>query len=71
MFEVPPSMSVYPSAGDFAAISEPIVPPEPPRLSTMICCPHASLIFWPIDRANISPELPGVYGTMKRIGFVG
>ena len=63
--------TVYPSAADFATMSEPIDPPAPPRLSIIICWPKA----WPIGscmmRAITSVPPPGGYGTTNLIGLVG
>jgi serine/threonine protein kinase len=46
-------------------------PLAPGRLSAMTCWPQASCSFWPIIRARMSVEPPGVNGTMMRIGFSG
>ena len=47
----------------------PIVPPAPGRLSTITGWPHAALSRSPTMRAITSVALPGVNGTMIRIGF--
>src|SRR4051812_30935450 len=44
-----------------------MVPPPPGRVSISICCPHASVSFWPKIRATISGPGP----TMIRMGLVG
>src|SRR3954468_10106891 len=49
----------------------PTTPPAPARLSTTTCCPQFSLIFEAILRAMRSLALPGVNGTMMRIGLDG
>ena len=64
-------MSVYPSGDARAAISIAIWPDAPERLSTMICWPSPSVIFWPITRAEMSVPPPGGKGTSMRIGRVG
>jgi len=46
-------------------------PLAPGRLSATTCCPQASVSFWPIMRARMSVEPPGVKGTMMRIGLSG
>src|SRR4051812_10146801 len=48
-----------------------MMPPAPARLSITTCCPHASVKRCPIARAVKSLELPGVPGTMTRIGRAG
>ena len=66
-----PITSVYPSAGDFAAIAMPIEPAAPPRLSTTTGCPRRSDSFCANVRPTMSVLPPGGYGTMNRIGFEG
>src|SRR5512143_2468623 len=48
-----------------------MLPPAPGRLSTMTCCPHASVSFCPTSRARMSVAPPGGNGTTIRIGLVG
>src|SRR5512139_3227431 len=62
---------VYPSGGDLAAISAPMLAPPPPRLSMMICCPSASPRRVPMARPIVSVPPPGGNGRMKRIGRLG
>src|SRR5712692_5374734 len=66
-----PHSSVYPSGGDLATASLPIVPPAPPRLSTRTCCPRAADQDWPTSRAVASTDSPAGKGTTSRIGFAG
>src|ERR1700693_5235824 len=66
-----PHSSVYPSGGDLATASLPIVPPAPPRLSTTICAPRAADHDWPTSRAVASTDSPAGKGTTSRIGFAG
>src|SRR5688500_8125645 len=63
--------SVWPSGGVLAAISAPILPPAPGRLSTTACWPHASVSFWPTMRESRSAAPPGGKGTMIRMGRTG
>ena len=37
-----PSITVYPSGGDFATMSEPMVPAAPARLSKITCWPSGA-----------------------------
>ena len=53
------------------AISTPIVPLAPARLSVTTVCPHASPSLSAIVRAVISVPPPGANGTINRIGFAG
>jgi hypothetical protein len=47
------------------------MPLAPARTSTMTCCPHASVSFWPTRRPMTSGPEPGLLAAMMRIGFVG
>ena len=64
-------VSVYPSGGDFAAISTPIVPFAPGRLSTITGWPQACVNFCAIARAVRSVPPPATKGTIKRMGLEG
>src|SRR5690348_16986307 len=62
---------VYPSAGDFATASVPMVDPAPGRFSMMIGCPSTGASsFWRM-RATTSVKPPGPKGTMIFTGFDG
>ena len=63
--------SVYPSGGDFAAISAPTMPVAPGRGSTITCCPHASVSLLPTRRPTMSGPEPGELSAMMRIGLTG
>ena len=69
--DVPTSANVYPSAGDFATTSVPMVPPEPGRFSTMTRLPASALMVSASRRAIVSPVPPAASGTMILIGFDG
>jgi hypothetical protein len=62
---------VWLSGRAFAAISSPIDPVPPARLSTTTFCPHSALSFCATARVVISPPPPGAIGTMKRTGLAG
>jgi hypothetical protein len=53
------------------AVSVPIRPPAPPRLSTTSGLPRRSPSCWPITRATMSLLPPGGNGTISRIGRLG
>src|SRR6185369_13381694 len=63
--------NVYPSGGDFATCSAPMVEPAPARLSMMICWPTASASFWLTMRPGISAAPPAEKGTTHRTGRFG
>ena len=65
------SNNVYPSGAAFFAISIPMIPLAPERLSTTTCCFICSASLPATIRARISGEPPGGEGTRKRIGLVG
>src|SRR6185436_11693875 len=65
------SSSVYPSGGDFAACSVPMMPPAPPRLSITTPWPRRSLSCWPMARPTTSLLPPGGNGMIRRTGFEG
>ena len=54
-----PSTMVYPSGAARATKSEPMMPPPPPRFSTMTGWPMLSLIFCASVRASRSVDPPG------------
>jgi hypothetical protein len=54
-----------------AAVSTPMLPLAPPRLSMMTCWPSAAPSFGVSSRAALSVELPAGNGTMNRSGLVG
>jgi len=62
---------VYPSGFALLAISMPITPAAPARLSNTTCCPITSASLVPTIRLKVSTELPGALGTIIRIGRVG
>src|SRR6266404_3433528 len=47
------------------------MPLAPARLSTMTCCPHASVNLAPIARAMVSFPPPGGNGAINRIDLIG
>src|SRR5262249_47619998 len=49
----------------------PIIPVAPGRLSTITCCFHDSLRFWPTIRETMSVPPPGGKPTIKRMVLVG
>jgi hypothetical protein len=53
------------------AISWPIRPLAPARLSITVCWPMLSASRWATRRDAISVALPAVLGTMIRIGRTG
>ena len=53
------------------AISVPMMPLAPGRVSITTGWPQASLIFCPRMRAIVSVVPPGFHGTIMRIGLVG
>ncbi|MFT3962121.1 MAG: hypothetical protein QM701_11860 [Propionivibrio sp.] len=55
--------SVWPSAGDLAAYSLPMLPPAPPRLSMRKVLPNISLSPLAVGRATMSDGPPGGQGT--------
>jgi hypothetical protein len=55
----------------FAAISAPMLPAAPPRLSMTTCWLMLSASFVASTRAMKSFPPPGGYGRMKRIGRAG
>jgi hypothetical protein len=62
---------VWPSASDLATDPTPIVPPAPTRFSTMMVWPSCVESRSLTMRATMSVPLPGLNGTMTRIGFDG
>src|SRR5262245_2474560 len=64
-------MIVYPSGFARAAISAPITPPAPDRLSTMNCWPNSALRRAAKMRATMSVPPPGASGTIMRTVFSG
>jgi hypothetical protein len=64
------SSSVSPSGAALAAMSEPIEPPAPGRLSTMTGEPRRSLSFWEMARAKASVAPPAGNGTIRRMGLL-
>jgi hypothetical protein len=64
-------MSVCPSGAAVATMLPATVPPALGRSSTTTCWPHVSLNFGPTVRARMSAALPGVNGTIMRIGREG
>ena len=59
------------SGADFAAMSVPMLPPAPGRLSTTTAYPSCSVSFWLTSRATILEPPPGGKGSMSRIGLSG
>ena len=55
---------MYPSAGEVAAIAEPIDPVAPGRFSTIKDCPICSVSFWAASLAKTSVGPPAAKGTM-------
>jgi hypothetical protein len=66
-----PSSHVYPSGGDFATASAPIVLPAPGRLSTTIGWPSRLDSGGAMMRPRMSPGPPGEKGTIMVIGRAG
>ena len=66
-----PMYSVYPSAGDFAALAAPMLPPPPPTFSMTTGCLTRSERDFPTCLATASVRPPGGYGTMMWMGFSG
>ncbi len=66
-----PMSKVYPSGGDFATASAPMVPPAPPRFSTTTGWPSASESLCAMGRAKMSVDPPGGNGTTSFSGFEG
>ena len=66
-----PRYSVYPSAGDFAARSAPMLPPPPATFSITTGCFSRSASTAATCRPTASVSPPGGYGTMILIGFSG
>src|SRR6266513_1206322 len=64
-------MIVWPSGSASAAALVPMLPPEPPRLSTMTGWLHFSASFCAIGRARMSLPPPGGKGTVSLTGLVG
>src|SRR6185436_3501414 len=62
---------VWPSGGDLAARSRPIVEEPPGRFSTTTDCPRSSVNRGERMRNTTSVEPPGAYGTMMRTTRVG
>jgi hypothetical protein len=62
---------VYPSAGAFAAIAAPIVPPAPPRFSITNCWPSICESLAVSGRATVSVPPPGGNGTITLTGLLG
>src|SRR5258706_13535089 len=66
-----PSTTVYPSGGDLATSSTPIMPPAPPRLSTTTCCPSCEDSLGAMMREVISVPPPGANGLTHLIACCG
>src|SRR4029453_7837505 len=62
---------VWPSGGDFAVKSAPMVEPPPGLYSSSTGCPSPSVISLAIGRASTSELPPGGYAMTKRIGRDG
>src|SRR5260221_922313 len=62
---------VYPSGAASRAVSMPILPPAPARLSTTTDWPKLALNFCAMMRPMVSIPPPGANGTINRIGRVG
>ena len=62
------SISVWPSAGDLAALA---TPGTPGRFSTITCWRQFSASFSPTVRARMSVTLPAEIGTMTRTSWFG
>src|SRR5213596_2271071 len=63
--------SVYPWGAECAAISAPMMPPAPPRLSATTCYPSSSPSRSVSTRARLSTDVPVVLAMIMRIGFDG
>src|SRR6185295_19379819 len=68
---VPVKRMLYPSGGDFATESAPMVPPAPGLFSTNTCLPSALDRRGASIRAGVSAKPPGESGTTRRIGRDG
>src|SRR5882672_4778940 len=68
---VVPNASVYPSAGDLATASWPIVVAAPGRFSTMTGCPSWVASACVTIRVAMSGAPAGAEGTITRIGLDG
>src|SRR5690349_11580501 len=66
-----PITSVYPSAGDLAAASTPMLPPAPGLLSTTTVHLFMSVSLLATWRARMSVPPAGGKGTTSLIGLVG
>src|SRR6185503_16344494 len=66
-----PISSAYPSGGDFATRSAPILPPAPALFSTTTGWPHASETFCAMTRAKVSAMPPTANGTTILMGLEG
>src|SRR5687767_4145487 len=66
-----PITNVYPSGGDLATRSAPMLPPAPPLFSTTTGCPHASVSLAAMARPKVSAIPPTANGTTILIGLVG
>ena len=64
-------LGVVHSGGDVAARPIPMLPPAPPRLSTITCWPSAVESLSATMRAIESTPPPGGYGTISVIGWLG
>ena len=69
--EVAPTISVYPSGGDWRVMSIAMMPEAPPRLSTTTETPNASLSFCATGRVVTSWPPPGAELTITRTGLLG
>ena len=65
MDEAGPTISVCPSAADFATKSAPMVPDAPDLFSTMTEVSHKEFILGAKIRATISGPAPAVNGTIN------
>src|SRR5436190_13735090 len=66
-----PRTNWYPSGAAFATRATAVMPPAPPALSTMTCCPRSSERRGARIRARTSPELPAADGTTMVTGRAG
>src|SRR6185436_17930696 len=66
-----PITRVYPSGGDLAAASTPMLPPAPGRLSTTTVHLLASVSFCATTRDMMSVPPAGGNGTISLIGLFG
>jgi hypothetical protein len=70
-FAVCPIAMVYPSGGDLAAASRPMLPPAPGRFSTTIVHFVSVAIDCAMARESVSVPPAGGNGTMSLMSFPG